>query len=447
MPNILTLKPEDIDTLEKRSKYSVSILGCGRKGIIYANSFAEAGYKVTCLDADPNMVKKLAKGKTVFGEQELEKKTKSLINAGQLCVSGELKENVSRSDVVIVTVPAKVDVKKKIDNSEALGISKQVGAALHAGVLVMYGEVAALGFVEGAFKETLENTSGLKVGQDFILAYVPLNNVKVKQPIDPAADLELKVAAVGKIGQEVTQTLVKTLTNNIKQISDIKTAELTTLFNAAKRDVDAALASELAVFCENANIDFFEVLKSLETNNPSFRPAIDDKENKNEAYLLLEGAENLNVNLKLPTLARQINEEVVKHAVNLTQDALRNCNKTIRRSRIAVLGKVDPSTNAAVFVKSLMLKGAKATLYDPVSKIDASDLGVAKRSLNDAVEGVDCIVIMTGEEQFKRLNIRKLKALTKTPSVIVDLAGAFEPEAVEAEGFIYRGLGRGRDNK
>jgi hypothetical protein len=52
-------------------------------------------------------------------------------------------------------------------------------------------------------------------------------------------------------------------------------------------------------------------------------------------------------------------------------------------------------------------------------------------------------VILTGEEQFKHLNLKKLKAMTETPSVIVDLAGAFEPGAVEAEGFIYRGLGRG----
>ena len=73
-----------------------------------------------------------------------------------------------------------------------------------------------------------------------------------------------------------------------------------------------------------------------------------------------------------------------------------------------------------------MLKGAKTNLYDPASKGDALDLGVVKSSFNEAVEGVDCIVILTGEEQFKHLNLRKLKAMTKTPSVIVDLAGAFE---------------------
>ena len=62
---------------------------------------------------------------------------------------------------------AKVDDKKKIDHSEALARLKQVGAALHSGMLVIYGEVAGLGFIEGIMKETLENTSGLKAGQDF----------------------------------------------------------------------------------------------------------------------------------------------------------------------------------------------------------------------------------------------------------------------------------------
>ena len=51
---------------------------------------------------------------------------------------------------------------------------KQVGAALHAGTLVIYGDIAGFGFTEGAVKETLENTSGLKAGVDFGLAYIPM---------------------------------------------------------------------------------------------------------------------------------------------------------------------------------------------------------------------------------------------------------------------------------
>ncbi|MGA2385564.1 MAG: UDP binding domain-containing protein [Candidatus Bathyarchaeia archaeon] len=442
MPDVLSVKPDEIDTNEKRSKYLVGVVGCGRKGFLYAYSFASAGFKVECSDADPTVVKKLAKGKTPFREQEIEGKVKSLINSGQLGVTGELKEAVSRSDVVVITVPVDVDDKKKIDPSEALNTLKQIGAALHSGVLVIYSEVAGLGFVEGVMRETLENTSGLKAGLDFGLAYVPIHNSQVKL-FEPMTDLELTVSVVGETGKEAALTVLKAIAKNVKQINDVKTSEMAALFKAAKQDASAALANEMAVFCESANIDYFEVLKLLESNDPNFWPTTVDEENKSEAYLLLEGAENLNVKLRLPTLARQINEEMVKHAVNLTQDALRSCNKTLRRARIAVLGAFTPGTTPMVFVKLLQLKGAKISVYDPTSKGAMSDLGVVKTSLNEAVEGVDCVVLLTGEEQFKHLNLRKLKALTKTASVIVDLAGALDRKDVEAEGFIYRGLGRG----
>jgi UDP-N-acetyl-D-mannosaminuronic acid dehydrogenase len=446
MPSILNLKPDEIDTKEKRSKYLVSVIGCGQKGILFANAFADAGFKVVCSDPDPSVIKKLAKGKTPFSEQEIERKIKSLINAGQLSVTGELKKAVSRSDIIIVTVPTKVDEKKKIDNSEILNALKQAGSALHSGSIVIYGDVAGLGFIEGLMKETLENTSGLKVGQDFGLAYIPIHNLGA-QFSEPMINLKLKVAAIGKVSQDSAMNITKTITQNVKQIDDVKTAEIAALFVAAKEEVNTALASELAVLCEDVNIDCFAVLKLLDLNDPSFWPTTVEEENKIEAYLLLESAENLNVKLRLATLARQINEDMVKHAVNLTQDALRSLGKTLRRGRIAVLGTVNLSTATLVFVRMLELKGAKVGLYDPASKRDTTDSGIVKTSLNEAVEGADCVVILTGEEQFKHLNLRKLKPLTRTPAVIVDLAGVFEPQQVEAEGFIYRGLGRGTEEK
>jgi UDPglucose 6-dehydrogenase len=175
----------------------------------------------------------------------------------------------------------------------------------------------------------------------------------------------------------------------------------------------------------------------------TFQPTIIEEENKNEAYLLLESAEAINVKLKLPALARQINEDMVKHAVNLTQDALRSCGKTLRRSRVAVLGAANPLSTVNVFIKMLGVKGAKVSLYDPKAKKEQSDSHVVKPRLSDTVEGADCIVILSGQEQINRLNLKKLKALMKGPPIIVDLTGAQEPENVTIEGFIYCRLGRG----
>jgi len=286
----------------------------------------------------------------------------------------------------------------------------------------------------------LESTSGLKAGSDFGLAYNPILTVDAS-----IANLELKVAATDQASLSAASNILKTITKKVKEINDVKMAETATLFTLAKQDANRALANELAVFCESANIDYFEVLKLLDLNDPSFWPTIVEEENKNEAYLLLESAENLNAKLRLPALARQINEDMVKHAVNLTQYALKSCNKPLRRAKVAVLGTANPTMATGIFVKMIEQKGAKANLYDPVSKMRPQEWRVVKTSLNEAVEGTDCIVILSGQEQFKNLNLKKLRALMKTPSVIVDLIGIFEAKKVEAEGFIYCGLGRGTD--
>ena len=443
MPAVLNLRPEDIDTVEKRSKYTISVIGCGQNGIFLANAFADAGFKVICTDENLSVIRKVTRGKTSFTGPEIESKLKRLINSGQLNVTSELKKAVAQSDIIIITVAIKVDNSKKIDYSDTVASCKQVAAALHAGTLVIYCNIAAFGFIEGIMKDTFENTSGLKVGQDFGLAYVPLQTSDTRYA-SQLSNLELKVAVAGKTSIDAVTNILKIIAKNVKEINDMKTAEIATLFSIARKDASRALANELAVFCESANIDYFEVLKLLEVNDSSFWPTTVEEENKNEAYFLLESAENLNAKLRLPALSRQINEDMIKHAVNLTHDALRACNKTLRRARIAVLGTVNRPTG--ILVKMLELKGAKVSLFDPQAKREALDLGIVKsRNINETVEGTDCIVILTAEDQFKNLNLKKLKALTKTPAVIVDLAGVFEPKKVETEGFIYKGLGRGTD--
>ncbi len=118
--------------------------------------------------------KKWRREKSLPQKSEVETKLKSNINKGQISVSNERKKAVSQSDVIVIAVGAKVDEQKKTDYSQVVSACKQVGAALHQGALVIYGGIAGFGFIEGTMKETLENTSGLKAGKDFGLAYNPV---------------------------------------------------------------------------------------------------------------------------------------------------------------------------------------------------------------------------------------------------------------------------------
>jgi nucleotide sugar dehydrogenase len=450
MSAVLHLKPEEIDTNEKRGKYAVSVIGCNQKGILYATAFAEAGFKVICTDADQTLVKQLAKGKTPFHDREIETKLKSFLRRGQISVTNELKNAVSQSAIVVMTITAKIDDQKHSDYSEVESVCKQAGAALNRGTLFIYGGTAGLGFTEGVIKETLENTSGLRVGEDFGLVYNSML-FSGSQPFASIINQELKVAGVDRTSLESAANVLGTITRRVvKHILGIKTAEAALLFTIARKDANLALANELAVFCESADIDYFETLKLVEASEHSFAPTVEAHEDDgNEAYLLLESAENLNAKLRLPALARKINEDTVRHAVNLTQDALRSCGKTLRRARVAVLGEAEPNATTTIFVKMLEKKGAKVSLYDPLlPKNEIANMArTFKRSLKDAVEGTDGIIILTKQDRFKRLNLKKLRAVMKMPAAIVDLTGLIDPEKVERKGFTYRGIGRGVEKK
>jgi len=450
MPAVLHLKSEEIDTNEKRGKYTVSVIGCKEKGVLYATAFAEAGFKVICTDADQTLVKRLAKGKTPFSDREIESKLKSFLRRERLSVTSELKNAVSQSDIIVMTLTAKIDGKKHPDYSEVESSCKQVGTALSRGALFIYGGIAGLGFTEGIIKETLENTSGLRVGEDFGLVYNPIQFFD-QQPLASIANQELRVAAIDRTSLDSAAKVLGVITRKgLKQMSDVKTAEAALLFTIAKQDANLALANELAVFCETAGIDYFETLKLVDTHETSFSPTVEaEEDNRKEAYLLLESAENLNAKLRLPALARKINEDMVRHAVNLTKDALRSCGKTLRRARVAVLGTAKPKTTTAMFVKMLEKKGAKASLYDPLlPKNELANMArTVKRSMKEAVEGADCIVMLTEQDRLKRLNLKKLRAVMKMPAAIVDLTGIIEPKKVERKGFTYRGLGRGVEKK
>jgi UDP-N-acetyl-D-mannosaminuronic acid dehydrogenase len=436
MAQVINLNAEDSNSIEKRSKYTVSIVGCGQKGIVYANAFAEAGFKVLCTDSNPNVVKKVSKGKTAFCDQEAETKLKDHITRGQIIVISDLKKAISLSNIIVIAFTTKVDEQTKSDAAHTLNVCKQVGSSLQRGALVIYGGIAGLGFIEGTVKETLENTSGFRTGKDFGLAYNPIQTSN-------GAINELIIAANDKNSLQAASHILKTLSIEVKEVSNIKTAEVLKLFAIARRDVNAALANELATFCEKASVDYFEILKLLAPSDPTFGTPIMEEENKNEAYLLLESAENLNVKLRLPPIARQINEDMFKHIVNLTQEALRSCNKTLRRAKIAIFGSANQASATDMLVKLLESKGAKVSIYYPIAKKYPSDLCIIKSNVKEAVEGADCIIFLSGYEQSSRLNLRKIKPLMKPCPVIVDLVGKFQQLEVKKEGFMYCGLGRG----
>ena len=445
------IKPEEVGNVEKRREHTVSIIGCGQIGVLHAYHFLEAGFKVICVDADQTIVNQLAKGKAHFLKREIEPKFKNHVKTGHLNATNDIRTAVSQSSVIAIAIPVKVDEKKKADYSEMENTCGQVGANLRPGSLVILMSLIGLGVTEGLICEKLESASGFKAGVDFGLAYSPVR-ILYGEKLEGYKRI---VAARDKSSLNAASTILETITKNIvRKTENIKAAEVAALFEILQQDVNVALADELALFCERAGADYLEALTLAEADALCMLrlPTLADRSIREEPYLLLQDAENLDVKLRIPTIAREINEEVTKHAVNLTKDALRNCGKTLRRAKISLLGisqipnvKSSAKKMAKELARMLEARGAKVNLYDPYFSGDelAEMQCRGSKDLTGAVESVDCILILTGHEQFKHLNLKKLRVVMKMPAAIVDLEGIVEPSNVEKEGFIYRGLGRG----
>ena len=243
----------------------------------------------------------------------------------------------------------------------------------------------------------------------------------------------------------------------LRRTENVKAAEAATLFEAARRNVNLALNNEFAVFCERTGIDYSEtaMLLRIDIQQIPILPAFPDSQSNQGARLLLESAEDVSAKMRIPTLAEEINEEAIKHVVSLVRDALTNCGKTLKRAKISLLGATEkpdarsPSKAIVRLAETLEARGAKIRLFDPyLSEYDlGDDYAAVKKSLTEALEGADCAIIAVNHEQFKRLNLKKMKLLMKMPAAIVDLNSIMEPSKIEKEGFAYRGLGRGACRK
>jgi nucleotide sugar dehydrogenase len=453
MSTILQIKPEDISVTEKRARYKAAIVGCDHTGVFFSYVLADAGFRVTCVDADQTIVALLAKGKARFTHHQAEIKLKNYVKNGRIIPTDDVKTAVSQSDIILINTPVRVDQKRKPDYSDIEKTCRLVGASLRKGAIVMITVMVGAGAVENVLREILENSSGFKVGTEIGLAYTPIRTTH-DQNMETVLGSDGIVAACDKTSLNVASAILETVAGSIdlKKTLSVKSAEMAVLFRAAQTDVGCALGYEFAVLCEKAKVDYLEVRRLLNTETPNTAPSHVryDGDTKNASYLLLQDAEDLNTKLRAVTVASETDEQMAKHATYLASDALRNCGKTLRRAKISMLGiseianmRSPPKRLARKLAKIMERRGAKIRIYDPYFTHDDAESEHFKKTLDEALEGVDCIILVTAHDQLRRLTTNRLKVLMKKPAAIVDLEGVFEPEKVEKEGFVYRGLGRG----
>jgi UDP-N-acetyl-D-galactosamine dehydrogenase len=348
--------------------------------------------------------------------------------------------------------PVKVSSKRKAEYSDLENTCKKIGAKIQNGSLVIVASLVGIGLMEGLIRETLENTSGLKTGSNFGLAYSPVQSSQDSN-LDEF-DCQRIVSASDKDSlRAATLVLEKLDKKDIRKTADLKSAEVAALLKVLERDTKIAFINEATLLCEKAGVDYLEASKVIDNGKrKQSTTLLADDTVSDEPYLLLADEESFNLKPRIAVAARQTNEETHKHLANLVKDALKSCGKTLKRARITLLGVTQvPNSQAAIkktaieLIETLEGRGAKISVYDPYltdNEITETTCQI-KKNLIEALDRVDCTIIFTAHDNFKHMNLKKMKLTMKMPAAIIDLCAVADPSKVEKEGFVYRRLGRG----
>jgi len=445
---------QTLNSFEERSKTKICVIKCNEIGLSTACLLAEAGFKVIGADKNIKIIETIKSGKSPFHEQGLEDLVSKNVKNGRLAVSTNIKQAVFQSDVIIIVDDILVDKKGRPDYSKLERTCREIGKALQKGTLVIMATIVGPGVTETLVKNWVENSSGLKAGTDFGLAFSS-TEATVGRILHDISHNPRLVAGINNESLKAATLIFSSMgKSTIIPLSSIKAAETACLFQNVYRDVVLALSNELAVFCEKAGIDYAEVYKAANANSQCrlFAPEVTSKCAQKIPYLLLKEAEDFAAKLRITRLAREVNENMVKHVVKLVRKALKRCEKPLRGSRITIFGisckaniKTSINPETVNLVKTLESKGAKIKVYDPFfSKKELSKLGCpAENSWKTAIKGADCLLITIGHDYFKKISLENIKVLMKSSSVIVDLSRILDPEEAEETGILLISLGRG----
>lgn len=427
---------------------SICVIGLGYVGLPTAIFFAEKGFKVIGVEVDQNKIEMINRGISPLGELNLDSRLKKVIDDNKFFATLNLVDATMNSDIILMIVPTPVTPSKDPDLSHIISAGKEVAKGLDTGKLVVLESTVYPGVTEETLQPILES-SGLKAGKDFGLAYCPerYNPGDEKHTIEKVARV---VGAITPEWAEITRELYQyIIEKDIKVLRNIKTAEAAKVIENTQRDLNIALMNELAMIFEKIGIDVMEVIGGASTkwNFNTYYPGggVGGHCLPVDPYYLVKKAKELGYHSKVIAAGRTINDYMPKHVFDLLTDALNENERSVKNSKVVVLGLSykenvgdDRESPSEELIEELKHNKANITIVDPY--IDESHLGTVEKDVYAAIKGADALVLMTAHDEFRNLDFEKVLNLMEIP-IILDARRIYNPEMLVKMGFQYYGVG------
>ncbi|QFG02198.1 nucleotide sugar dehydrogenase [Tepidiforma bonchosmolovskayae] len=417
---------------------NVAVVGIGRIGLPLAVTIASRGHRVTGCDIDAAHVERINRAQNPLPDEaglgELLART---IADGSFRATTDTAAGVADADVVLFAVRVDVDADGRADLSHLLAAVDNVAAALRPGALCIFDTTLPVGTTRRVLAPRLE-AGGRKLGVDLHVAFSP-ERLLMGRVIE---DLTKYPKVVGGIdpegGRLAAEFYRQTFGGEVLLLSSAEAAELSKLAEGAYRDLNIALANELAMVADVHGLDIAEVIRAANSQPYSHIhvPGTGVGGHCIPVYprFLMQGEGPS----ALSALGRAVNDAMPGYVVRRLAALLGG----LEGRRVVVLGltfrpdvAVTFHTNAVDLRRELEALGAVVEGHDPLLTPD----GVASLGFQRAAEplrGYDAAIVHSYHRAYAGLD------WAQVAPVIVDARNALDRTAVEAAGVRYLGVGR-----
>jgi UDP-N-acetyl-D-glucosamine dehydrogenase len=391
---------------------------------------AKAGLKVYGIDVVPRKVQMVNRCDS-YVQDVSNRDLAGVVKCGSLRATTDFSV-LRHADAIDICVPTPLRKTKDPDISYIIDAVEQIAKYLKRGQLVILESTTYPGTTEEVILTRLSQR-GLRVGHDFFLAFSP-ERVDPGNPTFTTANIPKVVGGITPACTTIACELYKTCIARVVAVSSTTVAEMVKLLENTFRSVNIGLVNEMCLMCDRMGIDVWEVIEAAATKPFGYLkflpgPGLGGHCIPIDPFYLSWKAKMAGFEPRFIELAGQINSGMPDYVVSKVNDALNEFKKSIRGSKILVLGvayKADVSDTrespAIDVIRELKAKGAAVAYADP--HVDALQVdGIRMRGVRlspASLKSYDCAVIVADHAAFD------YRMITKAARVIVDTRNALK---------------------
>lgn len=416
---------------------NIAVIGIGRIGLPVAARLAASGHTVLGCDINAARVDQVNRGENpIPDEAGLSELLASVQPTGRLRATTDTSAAVAESETVLFAVAVDIDERGRADLNGLLSACDDVARGLQPGTLCVFDTTLPVGTTRRVLAPRLES-GGLRCGRDFWVAFSPERLLMGRILEDMAKYPKVVGGLDAEAGRRAAAFYSEVLGGEVYQLASAETAELSKIAEGVYRDLNIALANELAQVADLHGVDIAEVTRAA-NSQPYCHLHVPGTGVGGHCipvypYFLIQGEGPS----ALAALGRQVNDAMPGYAASRVESLLGG----LSGKRVLIMGltfrpnvAVTPHTNAVDLLREFTARGAMVEGHDPL----LTEEGIRSLGFAPAPElrGYDAAVVHSYHRAYADVDWRAVAPL------IVDARNAIDRAAIEALGLRYLGVGR-----